>query len=533
MDPETPPVSETGTASTTGTPARTVRESHEDFLVSELDHHMTPAKPGGLLQPGHGMALKKEETNEVDRGTGVARRGSGEFQRSRGAPFSNVGIARYGMACFEPNKAALTCSLCPTEFGFFKRRHHCRACRRLVCDSCSDTKVRIGAKKGTKVRLCDRCCHVLKLPVHYDDVVDDDDGKDDYRSVTRSARGSSSASFLAEAAATAAHSSDVGAGVPSRVSAAPRTPARQESEILVENKLTEENEQLSSKLAEALEKCHRLEIAEQDAAARAENAAQQLEALTLAHKEEKMRWTLSPSNTEAENRNTVRGSHDSGPANTNEGKAEELLALEAKLQKAQESVGSLTLKNNELANQILVSLQTSTELKEQHEKEVSQLQFERERQRQQDRDDLLVAERELSDVENKLASALALASSTEEKRVAMEKQFEKQKAQEAKASAAAAEIMVAEALQKEEALASERLAQVRSEMKAAEEERVLEITLQLKEKHNEAVTDIERTASEALSEALSAAEKKRKEDLAAAQHGHQVCLEVFEISQAL
>jgi hypothetical protein len=83
--------------------------------------------------------------------------------------FSNDGIQHYGFRHFQPDEATADCFLCNTSFSFFTRRHHCRACRRLVCDGCSQQSVRVGSKKkAKKCRLCERCVHVIKLPVSFE-----------------------------------------------------------------------------------------------------------------------------------------------------------------------------------------------------------------------------------------------------------------------------------------------------------------------------------------------------------------------------
>ncbi|CAM9842929.1 unnamed protein product, partial [Choristocarpus tenellus] len=37
---------------------------------------------------------------------------------------------------------ALNCSVCRSEFSMVKRRHHCRFCGRVVCDDCSNNRIR-------------------------------------------------------------------------------------------------------------------------------------------------------------------------------------------------------------------------------------------------------------------------------------------------------------------------------------------------------------------------------------------------------
>lgn len=55
------------------------------------------------------------------------------------------------------------CVLCNVSFSLFLRRHHCRGCGRLVCDRCSQGRVRSKKSKTTE-RACDRCVVSLFCP---------------------------------------------------------------------------------------------------------------------------------------------------------------------------------------------------------------------------------------------------------------------------------------------------------------------------------------------------------------------------------
>ena len=73
------------------------------------------------------------------------------------------------------------CEACPKKFGVFTRKHHCRRCGGLFCDSCSskkaDLKVALTGEKGGSViqqsataynvknaRVCDACYTVVTSP---------------------------------------------------------------------------------------------------------------------------------------------------------------------------------------------------------------------------------------------------------------------------------------------------------------------------------------------------------------------------------
>jgi len=57
-----------------------------------------------------------------------------------------------------PDDTAPACLVCKDEFGFFNRRHHCRACGQVVCAKCSEKKLRINTLDSKNdVRVCSAC----------------------------------------------------------------------------------------------------------------------------------------------------------------------------------------------------------------------------------------------------------------------------------------------------------------------------------------------------------------------------------------
>jgi len=54
-----------------------------------------------------------------------------------------------------PDEEANACNLCHSEFSAIFRRHHCRACGKLVCGNCSAH--RLEMRPGIKERVCDNC----------------------------------------------------------------------------------------------------------------------------------------------------------------------------------------------------------------------------------------------------------------------------------------------------------------------------------------------------------------------------------------
>jgi hypothetical protein len=61
------------------------------------------------------------------------------------------------------NNASSTCTVCGAAFSVFNRRHHCRGCGTLVCDTCgpkrSSKVLGVGdGAAGKEERMCHSCC---------------------------------------------------------------------------------------------------------------------------------------------------------------------------------------------------------------------------------------------------------------------------------------------------------------------------------------------------------------------------------------
>jgi FYVE/RhoGEF/PH domain-containing protein 5/6 len=57
---------------------------------------------------------------------------------------------------YEPDENVTKCQLCESEFTFTFRRHHCRACGKVVCNPCSLGRALLPYKKKP-TRVCDKC----------------------------------------------------------------------------------------------------------------------------------------------------------------------------------------------------------------------------------------------------------------------------------------------------------------------------------------------------------------------------------------
>ncbi|KAK7079185.1 FYVE, RhoGEF and PH domain-containing protein 5 [Halocaridina rubra] len=61
-----------------------------------------------------------------------------------------------------PDYRVTMCQQCTAEFTLTFRRHHCRACGKVVCDHCSANRAPLQYKRNQSMRVCDRCFEVLQ-----------------------------------------------------------------------------------------------------------------------------------------------------------------------------------------------------------------------------------------------------------------------------------------------------------------------------------------------------------------------------------
>ncbi|XP_073507783.1 FYVE, RhoGEF and PH domain-containing protein 6 isoform X2 [Phyllobates terribilis] len=61
-----------------------------------------------------------------------------------------------------PDGRATMCMMCTSEFTLTWRRHHCRACGKIVCQACSTNKYSLEYLKNHLARVCDHCFQELQ-----------------------------------------------------------------------------------------------------------------------------------------------------------------------------------------------------------------------------------------------------------------------------------------------------------------------------------------------------------------------------------
>ncbi|XP_077601347.1 FYVE, RhoGEF and PH domain-containing protein 6-like [Stigmatopora nigra] len=90
-----------------------------------------------------------------------------EFQLSDCANGASLGTKA---PIWIPDPRATMCMICTCEFTLTWRRHHCRACGKVVCQSCSSNKQTLEYLKNHLARVCDQCYFILREQKNEEDV---------------------------------------------------------------------------------------------------------------------------------------------------------------------------------------------------------------------------------------------------------------------------------------------------------------------------------------------------------------------------
>ena len=73
-----------------------------------------------------------------------------------GARGASTHEAKYGVQ-WESDAASTQCRLCGGKWGLLRRRHHCRACGKVLCGACCGDKHPLHYLDGREGRVCTEC----------------------------------------------------------------------------------------------------------------------------------------------------------------------------------------------------------------------------------------------------------------------------------------------------------------------------------------------------------------------------------------
>ena len=73
------------------------------------------------------------------------------------SPSRSLGRLGDSAPVWVPDTRVTMCGSCSVEFSLVLRRHHCRACGKVVCAQCSANKAPLRYRQFEASRVCDAC----------------------------------------------------------------------------------------------------------------------------------------------------------------------------------------------------------------------------------------------------------------------------------------------------------------------------------------------------------------------------------------
>eukprot|EP00795_Rhopilema_esculentum_P002176 gene2176-17767_t len=92
-----------------------------------------------------------------------------KFPTSLGSPVKEIGHIAPNWV---PDSRATMCCICLAKFTTYNRRHHCRACGEIVCNSCSSYEAPLPYLNFDAARVCEKCYKHLYETLLIDEEVD-------------------------------------------------------------------------------------------------------------------------------------------------------------------------------------------------------------------------------------------------------------------------------------------------------------------------------------------------------------------------
>ncbi|BFZ16767.1 hypothetical protein BsWGS_19806 [Bradybaena similaris] len=137
----------------------------DGFDASQTAGVLNTKRPSSLDLPSQSEAEEQDQNAEHTASAETTDRTSEESADAKSAMYAsdiqdNLGhVAPFWI----PDTDALTCMICQTKFTIWKRRHHCRACGKVLCAVCCNQKAVLPYMDNKEARVCIECHIQLNL----------------------------------------------------------------------------------------------------------------------------------------------------------------------------------------------------------------------------------------------------------------------------------------------------------------------------------------------------------------------------------
>ncbi|CAL4214579.1 unnamed protein product [Meganyctiphanes norvegica] len=155
----------TDTSSSTLTEGET---AHMDQLGSNPTQTESPTRntPGTLVTAVYDDDSGSGREDEGSGAVAIAREGqvvvTGNNTTSNSEEASNTSMVGKVAPFWIPDEDAPNCQECHLKFTVIRRRHHCRACGRVLCAQCCHSKAKLPYMDFKEARVCQSCLEILQ-----------------------------------------------------------------------------------------------------------------------------------------------------------------------------------------------------------------------------------------------------------------------------------------------------------------------------------------------------------------------------------
>ena len=127
-------------------------------MIYFYDDYSTGTLVTAVYDDDSGSGREDESSEAVGGAEGTAD--SSSSSRSRAETGNLVGqVAPFWI----PDDDAPNCQECGQKFTVIRRRHHCRACGRVLCAPCCHHKAPLPYMDYKEARVCGPCLHLIQL----------------------------------------------------------------------------------------------------------------------------------------------------------------------------------------------------------------------------------------------------------------------------------------------------------------------------------------------------------------------------------
>ena len=145
--------------------SRVKRMSRKTMRSKRLNRSKRPKRSKRSKRPKPSKRSKRSKRVKRTRRPALKVAKRDKKQRGGAVPREVAENLTAGRGQWDLDERVTQCTSCGTEFGLFVRRHHCRYCGKIFCDTCSDQTFTLADKPGgvkAAVRTCRPCFTFLR-----------------------------------------------------------------------------------------------------------------------------------------------------------------------------------------------------------------------------------------------------------------------------------------------------------------------------------------------------------------------------------